>query len=291
MEREVSFRSSGLVLRGVLHVPDGATGQRPALVSCHGFGGSCSGAGHPQLARALEAAGYVVLRFDFRGCGSSEGARGHVIGNEQMDDVQNAITFLQEQDGVDADRIGLIGASMGGTVVIHVAAVDPRVKVVAANGSAGNGARRFRYQYPGEQAWSAFLRKLEAARQQRERTGHPVMLNRYEIVHIPEHNRPGLAADSVMEFTAETAMSKMLFNSESIVHLIHPRPLLVVHPEGDQVNPVSEAHLLAAAAGENCEKHIISGQDHFGSGNPELMKITINWLGRHLPVRVEQEVA
>jgi poly(3-hydroxybutyrate) depolymerase len=52
MEREVTFASAGLTLVGVLHEPD-ADGPRPAVIDLHGFGGSCSGAGHPELARAL----------------------------------------------------------------------------------------------------------------------------------------------------------------------------------------------------------------------------------------------
>jgi dienelactone hydrolase len=83
MEREVTFASAGLTLVGVLHEP-AADGPRPAVIDLHGFGGSCSGAGHPELARALERAGYVVLRFDFRGCGKSEGLRGSVSKHHQL---------------------------------------------------------------------------------------------------------------------------------------------------------------------------------------------------------------
>src|SRR6476620_7188225 len=121
MEQSVSFESGGVTLKGTLHIPDGANRRRPALVSCHGFGGSRDGAGHPQLARALEKAGYVVLRFDFRGCGESGGERGRVICMEEVEDVRNAISFLESQRAVDPARIGLIGASLGGAVVIYTA--------------------------------------------------------------------------------------------------------------------------------------------------------------------------
>lgn len=49
MESEVRFASAGLTLVGVLHEPD-ADGPRPAVIDLHGFGGSCSGAGHPEHA-------------------------------------------------------------------------------------------------------------------------------------------------------------------------------------------------------------------------------------------------
>ncbi|HEX4195159.1 MAG TPA: alpha/beta fold hydrolase, partial [Stellaceae bacterium] len=119
MEQTVSFISDGLALKGFLHTPDGA-GKRPGLVLCHGFGGSCRGAGHPELAKALAQAGYVVLRFDFRGCGQSEGKRGDVIVAEEIADLRHAIDFLVTQPCVDASRIGVVGASLGGSVAIEV---------------------------------------------------------------------------------------------------------------------------------------------------------------------------
>jgi dienelactone hydrolase len=45
---------------------------------------------------------------------------------------QKAITWLQNQPGVDPGRIAIHGGSVGGMVALHVAAVDPRVKAVVA---------------------------------------------------------------------------------------------------------------------------------------------------------------
>jgi dipeptidyl aminopeptidase/acylaminoacyl peptidase len=284
MEQKISFESAGITLRGTLHVPDGA-GSRPAMIQCHGFGGSSSGAGHPELARTLERAGYVVLRFDFRGCGESDGKRGSVICMEEVEDLRNAIGFLEQQPRVDRKRIGLIGASLGGAVVLYVAATDQRVRVCAANGAVGNGERRFRFQYPDEAGWKPFLQRLEDAKRERGRTGKSVMFPRYDIVLIPEHNRAGMPPGAIMEFTAETAMSMLAFNPEPLVKNISPRPLLLIHPRHDEVVPKSESEHLAAAAGQPCELHIIDTKNHFGSGDPELQRITLDWLSRYMPAQ------
>ena len=284
MEQAVSFASDGNTLRGALHVPDGVTRPRPAIILCHGFGGSCRGAGHPELAKALEAAGYVVLRFDFRGCGQSDGQKGNVICKEEVADLRHAIDFLETQASVDRERIGIIGASLGGSVALQVAATDQRVRVCAANGAVGNGERRFRFQYPDAARWQDFLKKLDDAKRVKAETGRSVMLNRFDIVHIPEHNRAGLPPGAIMDFTAETALSMLAFNPEAIVGQIAPRPLLLIHPRADEVVPVFETEALAAAAGDNAEKHIIESQNHFGSGDPTLIAITLGWLGRHLPI-------
>jgi len=237
-----------------------------------------------QLARALEGAGYVALRFDFRGCGQSDGAKGSVICMEEVDDLRRAIDFLDPQPSVDRARIGVIGASLGGSVAMYVAATDERVKLCAANGAVGNGERRFRFQYRDDEDWDIFLAKLDEAKRVKAATGRPLILNRFEIVHIPEHNRAGLPPGAVMEFTAETALSMLEFSPEDVVAEIAPRPLLLIHPREDAVVPSSESEALAKAAGATSELHIIESQNHFGSGDPTLTRITLDWLARHLPI-------
>ena len=291
MERQASFDSAGLTLRGTLHIPEGAAGLRPAIALCHGFGGNSSGADRQAFARALERAGYIVLRFDFRGCGASDGEPGRVVCLEEVEDLRNAITFLQAQDPVDKENIGVIGGSLGGSVALHVAAIDRRVRACAANGAIGNGERRFRFQYPDDAAWERFLQRLEAAKLHRQRTGESTMLERFEIVHIPEHRRDGLSPGARMEFPAETAISMLYFDPENVVRQIAPRPLLLTHPRGDDVVPKSESEHLAAAAGEPCELHIIDTSDHFSSGDAVLREITLDWLARHLPGRQAQAQA
>ncbi len=284
MEQAIGFSSDGLALKGVLHLPDGAARPRPAIILCHGFGGSCRGAGHPELGQALTRAGYVVLRFDFRGCGQSEGERANVICLEEARDLRQAIDFLETRPEVDRDRIGVIGASLGGSVAIYVAANDKRLKFCAANGAIGKGERRFRFQYRDPAQWQTFLKRLEEAKRVKAETGRSVMLNRFDIVFIPEHNRAGLPPGATMAFTAETAMSMLEFNPEDVIARIAPRPLLLIHPRADMVVPASETESMAVVAGANCETHITESQNHFGSGDPTLIAITLDWLKRKVPV-------
>ena len=277
MEQAIQFSSDGLSLQGVMHVPDDAAGPHPALILCHGFGGSCQGAGHPELARTLEQAGYVALRFDFRGCGKSEGTRGNVICLEEVDDLRAALNFLRTQANVDGTRIGIIGASLGGSLAVHVAASDATVKLCAAIGAIGNGERRFRNQYRDPAAWQAFLDRVNEAK----RTETP--LNRFDIIQIPERDRAGLPPGAIMEFTADTALSLLDFSPEKAAGKIAPRPLLLLHARGDGVISVAETNGLAAAAGANCESRIIESHEHFASGSPALARVLLDWLKRNMP--------
>ena len=91
----VIFQNAGLQLVGTLHRPPHCSSNSlPGLILCHGFGGNSDGAGHPTLAQGLAEVGYIVLRFDFRGCGKSGGEPGRVIFAEEVEDLKAAITLI-----------------------------------------------------------------------------------------------------------------------------------------------------------------------------------------------------
>jgi len=253
-------------------------------VICHGFGGNSGGAGYGILTRDLAGAGYAVLRFDFRGCGASGGEAGRVIFEEEVEDLKAAVTFLAGQPGVDTGRIAAIGASMGGAVVIYGAAADTRIRACVASGPVANGERFSRWQQRDDGGWERYLARLEEAARYRKATGRSRMMHRFEIVFIPEQMRQGLPPGSRMEFPAETAVSLLGFKAEAVVDRIAPRPLLILHPAGDEVVPKMESIHLAANAGAPCELHILAGDNHFAFSEPEALLIIRSWLARRLPV-------
>jgi dienelactone hydrolase len=189
---EVSIWSDGTRMAGDLYRPadhmDGSL--RPAIVCCHGWSRPLkhhlAETGFPQ---ALSAAGYFVLAFDYRGWGASDGmpffpdskiaATGPVeIVREVLDpfqwalDIRHAIDFIEGEPGVDPDRIGLAGWSLGGGMVVWMAAHDERVKCVVGTA----GAHDFRGQEPPRQhvfpMWSRDeMRRaaIERARSDRDR--------------------------------------------------------------------------------------------------------------------------
>ena len=71
MEEKVTFKSDGLTLSGVVHVPDDlAPGERrPAMMVLHGFGSNKSSGNSILPANLFCDWGYVSMRFDMRGCG------------------------------------------------------------------------------------------------------------------------------------------------------------------------------------------------------------------------------
>jgi dienelactone hydrolase len=76
------------------------------------------------FAQILAQDGYAALTYDFRGYGQSGGKRDV----SQIDkDLRGAVAFARKQG---AERIVLVGASMGGTATVKVAAVEDTAAVV-----------------------------------------------------------------------------------------------------------------------------------------------------------------
>jgi uncharacterized protein len=82
-------------------------------------------------AQILVKRGYGVLLFDLRAHGESEGDL-ITFGLYEVRDVRAAYQFLLAQPGVDAEKIGILGGSMGGTVSLLSAEQIPALKAVVA---------------------------------------------------------------------------------------------------------------------------------------------------------------
>ena len=127
---DVSFKTSdGLELKG-WYVP---SKNGAAVISFPGRKGS------QRPARLLARHGYGVLLFDRRGEGESEGEP-NAFGWGGDTDVKAAIDFLQTRPDVDPDRIGGIGLSVGGEMMLEAASETDELKAVISEGA---GARSY----------------------------------------------------------------------------------------------------------------------------------------------------
>jgi alpha/beta superfamily hydrolase len=113
-------------LEAILWTPVGAAPSPLAAVVCHPhplFGGTMHNKVVYQTAKALDALGIPVVRFNFRGAGLSAGV--HDRGAGEQGDVRAALDFLaSEFPGVP---LLLAGFSFGAWVGLRVGCEDPRV--------------------------------------------------------------------------------------------------------------------------------------------------------------------
>jgi uncharacterized protein len=96
--------------------------------------------GPQQKARMLARHGYGVLLFDRRGEGRSEGEP-NSWGWGGDADVKAAIAYLQRRPDVDPDRIGGVGLSVGGEMMIETAAETDELAAVVSEGAGSRSIR------------------------------------------------------------------------------------------------------------------------------------------------------
>jgi hypothetical protein len=139
---DVTFETTdGLKLAG-WYVPS----KNRAAVIVLPAGGRSGPQGH---ARMLVRHGYGVLMFDPRGTGESEGDP-YRWGGER--DVKAALAHLQRRPDVDPERIGGLGLSLGGELMLQTAGETDALKAVVSEGA---GIRSIREQNlkPGARKW------------------------------------------------------------------------------------------------------------------------------------------
>ena len=284
-EQDVTFASDGLKLAGNLHLPSEA-GRHPAFVVLHGFAGSKDNSHAELMARLLSAWGYAALRFDFRGCGKSEGKRGYILCQDQVADAKNALTWLSAHPNIDPARIAVIGHSFGAAVACYAGSIDQRFAAVISSCGWGHGERKFRGQHATPEAWARFIGMLDAARRHKEATGQPLTVPRFDVVPMAEHLRRNLSPSAQMEVSSDTAQSMFDFKAESVIHWLSPRPVLFLHGADDTVTPTEQSIRLWENAGQPKDLVLITGTDHFplAGNNSRTQSILKGWLDVHFPV-------
>jgi dienelactone hydrolase len=159
--REITYYSDDVACFAVLFLPKGfaPNSSVPGIVLAQGWAGT-----HESIEKYGERFaehGFAAMVIDYRGWGKSNGfatlaakslqarprnddsrrymrgefpieiRRTRLVPAKQVEDIRNAISYLQGEPGVDRDRIGVWGAGFAGGNAIVVAAMDARVKAMA----------------------------------------------------------------------------------------------------------------------------------------------------------------
>lgn len=126
------FDSSGTRCAARVYRPAAADHELPVVVMAHGFG-SPRALRLYAYAERFAAAGYVVVVFDYRGFGESEGEPRQLLDiGMQHEDWRAALRFARSLDVVDRDRVVAWGTSFAGGHVITVAGRgEPLAAVIA----------------------------------------------------------------------------------------------------------------------------------------------------------------
>jgi dienelactone hydrolase len=171
-----------------LLVPDGLVAEGAAVLACHGHGpGKSQAVGlehtdapNSDYALQLVREGYVVLAPDLRCFGERQDwnpedhyacdtnlvhavmAGWNPLG-QNVWDLSRCLDFLSGHPLVDADRIGMVGLSYGGTVTLFTSAADSRVAAAVVSGyfSSWAESHKMPWNMCGSQVAWGLLGRLE----------------------------------------------------------------------------------------------------------------------------------
>jgi len=301
MEKEAYFFSGGIRLTGIFTIPEflDKNKKAPLVVMSHGYGASADEFGdYAFLAQKLQEAGIASFRFSNRGCGKSEYPLGRMLcATEWKDDLISAVYFVSAFPGIDSDKIGLFGESMGGANVIHAGALENISKCIVSLSAISDGYNFIKGNWirnKSEAAFKEFLKIIEEDRIRESVYGKSNLIKMSEVTSYPirylELIETLKRTTQGSEFTyyVEIASVASIFQLKPIefVDKISPKPLLLMAGAKDGAVPWKEnSKLLFEKAKEIKEFKLFENGEHGLLSEPtkiESIRMIIDWFKKYL---------
>ena len=181
---------------------------------------------------------HVIVRYDERGCGLSDGDVGEPSVETWVGDLEAVV------DAARLERFALLGVSQGAAIAVAYTTRHPeRVSDLVLYGGYARG-RRMRGQAQQEEALLAAIRAGWS-------TDDPAFRRVFSMLFLP-HGTPAQMDwyDELLRTTTSTDAAMRLFRARGGVDVVGTAPnvrvrTLVMHVRGDRVVPVEEGRLLA----------------------------------------------
>lgn len=250
-----SYLSEGYKIYALLTIPRGQTpeGGWPVILFNHGY---IPPAQYRTTERyvayvdALARSGYIVLRSDYRGHGTSEGEPASGYGSPAYTvDVLNAVASIKRFPGADPERVGMWGHSLGGGIVLRAMVTTSDIKAgVIWAGTVASHADLFERRWGQDAGRTSPLPTFEP--NSRRWRWLPEMLETYGL---PEENPEFYAAISPNSYLSDLS-----------------GPIQLHHGTADSSVPVAYSEALyqqIQAAGKPVELFVYQDDNHNLSAN------------------------
>ncbi|MHB1376383.1 MAG: alpha/beta hydrolase family protein [Candidatus Humimicrobiaceae bacterium] len=302
MEKEAYFYSGGIRLYGIFTIPEfflDKSKKAPLIVMSHGYGASADEFGdYKFLAQKLQEAGIASFRFNNRGCGESEYPLGRMLcSTEWKDDLISAVNFVSSFPGIDADKIGLFGESMGGANVIHAGALENISKCVVALSAISDGYNFVKGNWlrnKSEKEFNEFLKIVNEDSIRESIYGKSNLTKMSDALPYPQRYSDLIETlnknfeDKEFTYYVEIASIASIFQLKPIEFAgrVSPKPLLIMAGRKDGVVPWEEnSKLLFEKAKEIKEFKLFENGDHGLLAEPtktEAIRMIIDWFKKYL---------
>lgn len=211
------------------------------------------------ISRALNQAGIAVLRFDFTGLGESEGDFADSNFTSNVEDLEAAANYLAENHAAPSL---LIGHSLGGAAVIHVADRIACAKAIVTIGA------------PHDPAHVKHLFKE-----------HSDMITTAGEAEVSIGGRPFKVKKQFLEDIAEHSQEEKIKNLK--------RALLILHSPQDLTVPIENAAKIYLEARHPKSFVTLDGADHLLSNKGDSQyagQLIASWAQRYLDLPEKEDL-
>ncbi len=237
-------------LVGIETIPSVKKSKYPTAILVHGFGSNKeeTNGGFNEFAKNLSAEGFLVYRFDFSGCGESDGDYSETSLSKLKSDLSKILEFVQSQSKVDNSRIGILGQSFGTATAITL---EPKVKCIVLMSSIVNSKE--------------ILAELFG--------------KGYNPDGISTRIKPNGVITKIKPQFWKDFENHNLLESIKNIHC----PILFIHGSKDYRVPVANMESYFQNANDPKEKAIIDGGDHgLRPYRNKMYKIVVDWFNKYL---------
>lgn len=271
--KSVTYASRGLKIAANLYLPSdfNPKAKIPAIIVAHPNGGvkeQVAGL----YAQKLAESGYITLAFDAAYQGASEGKPRNVdTPQNRTEDISAALDYLLKVQGVDSNRIGILGICGGGGYTLNSAKSDKRLKAVAILSMFNSGLVR-REGFLGSEK-SSIQERLKNASEARTKeivegkisytSSAPKKLSEDELAKIPtDLYREGMIyygdthahPNSSFAYTTSSLLDLMRFDVLNQIELIHQPLLMLVGDKADTAYMSEAAYKKAGSKDKRFHK-------------------------------------
>ena len=223
--------------------------KNPAVLLVHGFGVDRNENGlFDDLALKLSSHGHMVFRFDFSGCGESEGDYSKTSLTKLKNELGLIVEYINSRIDVDKNKIGILAQSFGTAVTI---VLKPKVEAIVLMGSIA---------HPHKILKNLFLEDFnpKGISSRMRSSGKITKIGSQFWKDLEEYN---------LTFSIKGMSSHILF----------------IHGKKDDKVPLSEMKILHFAANEWKEKIVIEDADHgLQPKRKEVFLFVTDWFDKYL---------
>lgn len=230
----------------VLHKNNKDDGANTCVVCCHGMLASKDGPKYIKLGEVLSDQNIDMVRFDFRGCGESDGRLQHSNITKRLEDLEAVLDFFIDEYGFK--KFGLFGSSMGAFISYVKASIDKdnHIKSMVSLASPFSMIELFEK--------------------------HKVDDSHFEVDGII------FGEEFLTDMNNHGSLSQEILGKVKC-------PVYLFHGDNDRLVPVEHAHNIFRYLNTKKEIKIINGGDHIFSRQnhiKDIIKITSAWFCKYL---------